>query len=512
MSLIKTSISLALATIVAGNVNAKQKPNIILFLVDDMGWQDTSVPFWETTTPSNRTLETPSMERLAKMGVKFTNAYACPVSSPSRISLMTGANVAQHKVSNWTLNQNTPTDSESKILNFEKWNYNGMSPTPIENGFYSKALPEILSTNGYTTCIVGKAHLGAIDTPAADPLNIGFDYNIGGHAAGAMGSYLGEQNYGNKPGKWTTPWGVPMLEKYHGTDTFLTEALTIEGCKFMERAVNESKPFFLYMSHYAVHAPFTADKRFYQKYIDKGLSLKEAEYASLVEGMDKSLGDLMSWLENNGEIENTVIIFMSDNGGYSVGRGGEAAARNYPLRGGKGACYEGGIREPMIAYWHGVTQESSTSSSPVIIEDFFTTILDIAGINPGKTPQKIDGKSFVNALKGHESSKLRPLFFHYPNNWGERREDVGIPQSAIIYGDMKLVYSYEDETTELFNLKDDISEKNNLAKDPSYLKEVNKLSKMLSDYLRKTNANMPTDKNGVRVSYPDGAYHMIIIS
>lgn len=491
------------------SVFAQERPNIILFLVDDMGWQDTSVPFWTKRTPLNDTYRTPNMERLAACGVKFTQAYACPVSSPSRVSLMTGANVAQHKVSNWTLYKDKGTDKASDILTFGEWNYNGMSSQQGDpHAFYAKALPALLRDNGYRTCIVGKGHFGSIDTPVANPLNIGFDVNIGAHAAGAMGSYLGEENYGNKKaGTWTQPWGVPSLESYHGSDVFLTEALTKEGCKFMEKSVSDKQPFFLYMSHYAVHAPFKADKRFVQKYIEKGLSQKEAEYASLIEGMDKSLGDLMDWVENKGIEKNTIIIFMSDNGGYSVGRGGEAALRNYPLRGGKGACFEGGIREPMLVYWPGVTKPEAVNHTPVIIEDFYPSILEMAGIKNYEVPQTINGVSFVDALRKNKSLKEdRPLYFHYPNNWGERREDVGVPQSAIRKGDWKLIHYYETGKNELYNLKIDIFEKKDLMADKRCHKIGLSLARQLSNYLKTNKSNMPFDKKtGLQVLYPDGS-------
>lgn len=490
-----------------GNPVNEKHPNIILFLVDDMGWQDTSEPFWDSITPLNKIYHTPNMERLARQGVKFTNANACPVSSPSRVSLMTGANVAQHQVSNWTLNKDKPTDSPNKLLSFQKWNYNGISPTPGDkNAFYAKCLPQILSENGYLTCIVGKAHFGALNTSAENPLAIGFDLNIAGHAAGAMGSYLGEENYGNKTkGGYTPPWGVPDLEAYHGTDIFLTEALTREASKLIDTALAGQKPFFLYMSHYAVHAPFAADKRYYQKYIDKGMTPTEARYATLLEGMDKSLGDLMDLVEKRGIADNTIIIFMSDNGGYSVGRGGEAAQRNYPLRGGKGACYEGGIREPMIVYWPGITQANTVNATPVIIEDFYPSILEMAGIKKYKTPQHIDGISFVKNLKKGKGNPDRPLYFHYPNNWGERQEDVGIPQSAIKKGRWKLVHNYEDGKNQLYDLQTDISEKHDLAGQAEYQKITATLAKELSDFLRKNNANLPVWKsNGNPCAYPDG--------
>ena len=491
--------------ILSGPLTAQQQPNIILFLVDDMGWQDTSVPFWTETTELNQIYHTPNMERLSQMGVKFTHAYANSISSPSRVSLFTGANAARHRVTNWTLKKDVSTDRKNDLLAFGDWNYNGFCPQEgIPYTFYAKCLPELLRENGYTTMMVGKAHFGSLDTPAADPLTIGFDYNIAGHAAGAMGSYLGEEGYGaNGNPEWAKIWAVPDLEKYHGTDTFLTEALTLEAKGLMDKALAKEKPFFLYMSHYAVHAPFATDKRFYDSYIAKGLSHKEAQYAGLVEGMDKSLGDLMDYLEVKGIAQNTVIIFMSDNGGYTIGR----TNKNYPLSEGKGSLKEGGIREPMIVCWPGVTQPATVNVTPVIIEDFFPSILELAGMK-GRihTPQIIDGRSFVAQLKGKQGDQKRPLYFHYPNNWGERYETTGAPQSAVIEGDWKLIYYYESQTSALFNLKEDISEQQNLIGEKAYQKIALKLAKDLTRHLKKTNATMPVVKvTGDFVKYPDGS-------
>ena len=262
-----------------------ERPNIILFLVDDMGWQDTSVPFYSQRTPLNDIYETPNMERLAAQGMKFTNAYACSVSSPSRVSLLTGMNAARHRVTNWTLFKNQSTDRISDVLNFPQWNVNGICQVDdIELTTKVTALPQLLKNAGYHTIHCGKAHFGAINTPGENPYHFGYEVNIAGHAGGGLASYLGENNFGNKPiGVPNHPQAVPGLEKYWGKDIFATEALTIEAMAALDKAKKLGQPFFLYMAHYAIHIPIDKDKRFYQKYIDKGLDPREAAYAALIE-------------------------------------------------------------------------------------------------------------------------------------------------------------------------------------------------------------------------------------
>lgn len=478
------------------------RPNILFFLVDDMGWEDTSVPFSGQSTELNKIYQTPNMERLANMGVMFTRAYAQPISSPSRVSLMTGANSARHRVTNWTLEKDKGTDGPHDELMFPDWNYNGLSPEKnIPSTFYAKCLPQILSDNGYTTMMVGKAHFGAIDTPAEDPLAIGFQYNIAGHAAGGLGSYLGEDCYGNDPSGKPTVWGVPDLEKYWGSDVFATEALTLEAMSLLDVALEKDKPFFLYMSHYAVHVPFAADKRFYDKYLAAGLDENEAKYASMVEGMDKSLGDLMDYLEEKGVADRTIVIFMSDNGGYTISRPG----KNAPLDEGKGSLKEGGIREPMMIYWPGVTQGGTQNDTPVLIEDFFPTLLDMAGIDRYEVPQKVDGKSMVPLLQNRTYAG-RPLVFHFPNVWGERVGTIGAPQSAIIDGKWKLIYYYENERSVLYDLEHDLSEQHDLSADPAYSGKLKDLQQKLTQYLKDRKATLPYRKSdGEHVAYPDGS-------
>ncbi len=483
---------------------AETPPNIVLFLVDDMGWQDTSVPFYSERTALNDAYSTPNMARLAKEGMKFTQAYATPVCSPTRVSLMTGMNAARHRVTNWTLKKNEiqPMEKDHAVLGFPSWNVNGLNPVAGDSlAVYAMPLPQALHDVGYFTIHTGKAHFGAIGTPGENPLNLGFDINIAGHAAGAPESYWGTENFGNgKAGK--EEWAVPGLGQYHGQDIQLTEALTIEALKAVDSALSVNRPFFLYMSHYAVHTPIMADSRFLQKYLEKGMDSTEAKYASMLEAMDKSLGDIMDYLERKKIADNTVVIFMSDNGGLSaVARGGELHTHNSPLASGKGSMLEGGIRVPMLAKWPGKTEKESISEHQVIIEDFYPTILEIAGIDSLKTVQKVDGESFAAILKGSGAySGYRPLIWHYPNAWGPPGPGIGAA-STIRYGDYKLIYYHADQSIRLYDLKEDIGEKNDLAQ--SNVEKAKELAAKLSDHLKSVNAQMPFFKEtGERVKYP----------
>ncbi len=478
-------------------------PNIVLFMVDDMGWQDTSVPFWDKKTEFNKIYETPNMERLANEGMKFTQAYATSVCSPTRVSLMTGMNAARHRVTNWTLQKDRiqPMEKNHDSLQFPIWNVNGIAPkNNVANAVHATTLPQVLKEAGYYTIHSGKAHFGAIDTPASNPKNIGFDVNIAGHAAGAPGSYLGKDNFGNGK-KGRELWAVPGLESYYGKEIFLSEALTLEAIKAMKNATIAKKPFFLYMSHYAVHIPIMGDDRFLQKYLDKGMDPKEAKYASLLEGMDKSLGDIMDYLNKNNLDENTIILFMSDNGGLSAhARAGKPHSHNMPLASGKGSVYEGGIREPMLVKWTNRVKPASVNNEYLIIEDFYPTILEMAGVDNLKTVQELDGQSFVPLLTSKKSSATRPLFWHYPNEWGVTGPGIGAT-SAVRLGDWKLIYYHANQNIEVFNIKEDIGETENQAtKRPKKTKE---LAKILSDYLTEVAAQMPVyKKNGKIVPMP----------
>lgn len=486
--------------------HAQSRPNIIVFLVDDMGWMDTSVPFGDSVYPLNLRYHTPNMQRLANEGMKFTNAYAAPVCTPSRTSMLTGMNAAHHGVTNWTSpKRNDNTDHTDEQFTAAPWNMNGLSPIPgIPYTIYATPFPQLLKEAGYCTIHVGKAHWGSAGTPGANPHNMGFVINISGHAAGHPQSYLASENYGNIPGK-TTPQAVPDLEEYYGTDTFLTEALTLEALKALEAPIKAKQPFFLNMAHYAVHVPIKDDKRFIQKYLDAGLSPAEAGYAALLEGMDKSLGDIMDYLKKKNVDKNTIILFISDNGGLSLAppRGGEPHTQNLPLRAGKGSVYEGGIREPMIVKWPGVVQPKTVAKQYVIIEDFFPSILQMAGVDNYKIIQQVDGKSLIPVLKNSAySDTARTLIWHYPNKW-QAKDGPGIDyKSAIRQGSWKLIYNMRDGSKELYNIKNDIGEHHNLV--TQYPDKVKALSSSLSKQLRKWKAPMPLFKStGITVPMPD---------
>ena len=480
-----TSVFLSLSAF--AQAQQTDRPNIIFFLVDDMGWQETSVPFYKDRTELNDIYHTPNMERLAERGMKFTQAYACPLSSPTRISIMTGQNAMRHRVTNWTLFKNTSPDRyyKSDLVEVPDWNVNGMAcETGVERTVYVKeTLPSILREAGYRTIHVGKAHWGARETPGADPTTLGFDVNIAGHAAGGPGSYYGTNNFSAAFRNGGAEWDIPGLDRYHGKDINLTEALTIEASKEVERAVAENQPFYLYMSHYAIHAPWEPDLRFLDKYMNMGISEFQAKYASMLESMDKSLGDLMALVRRLGIEDNTIIIFMSDNGQPSQ------SVRNEPLRGHKISPYEGGIRVPMIVDIPGMTKAGSECHQPVIIEDIFPTILSLAHASSYKDADtQVDGVDITPFFRGKKIKGYqdRIFYWHYPHIYDQ------YPYSVIRKGDYKLIYRYDKQSIELYNIKDDISEKQNLAtKEPQIRKE---LLGLLKQQLVDTHADIPISK------------------
>ena len=379
-------------------------------------------------------------------------------------------------------------------------------------------LPRLLTEEGYLTIHCGKAHWGTHGTPGSDPLALGFDINIGGHAAGAPGHYHGDQNFGNKPGDLhSNPWGVPGLEKYHGTETHLTDALTIEASRALETAVNQNQPFYLYMAHYTVHTPIQSHDPYVenyrnQNYLETEIQIPEVEalYASMVEGMDQSLGKILAKLKELGVAEETLIVFASDNGGLSAHARGTTPrntgqdTHNWPLKAGKGSAYEGGTRIPMIVSWANPNQEhplqrkfpikgGTFSQQPVISEDYFPTICSLAGTEiPADYTERVDGKDLTKLLQGDGSEqKDRVLLFHYPHVWGP--QGLGYqPHSAIRKGDLKAIYFYEPQRWELYNLTEDLGEERDLAvSQPENLKAM---AHLLASEFERMGAQFPTNK------------------
>ena len=418
------------------------------------------------------------MEKLAAEGVKFTQAYASAVCSPSRISALTGMNAARHGVTNWTLQRDRGPDGKHPTLALPEWPLSGFSPSPATPRSVSGTpLPQLLRTAGYRTIHIGKAHFGAIRTPGENPLSLGFDINVAGHAAGGPGSFLGDKNFS---GKWRgaeAHWDVPELEAYHGKEVYLTEALTLEAVKAIEQSVADRKPFYLYMSHYAVHAPREKDARFYQKYIDQGLKPAEATLASMVEGMDKSLGDLRGALQRLGVAANTLIVFLSDNGAP------ENSPPNLPLRGHKLNPYEGGVRVPLLALWPGVTKPGTVEATPAITLDLYPTILEMTGIK--SLAAQVDGRSLAPVLRGGKLDR-DAIYWHYPHY----HPGGATPYSAIRHGDFRLVHFYEDDRDELYDLAQDIGETKNLA--ATQPEKAKALRTQLDAWLKSVDAQFPT--------------------
>ena len=446
-----------------------QPPNIILFLVDDMGWQDTSVAFGAQRTPLNEHFRTPNMERLAASGVSFLQAYSCAVCSPSRTSLMTGQNAARHKVTQWTLSGADPSGKTERLESPADWHVQGLQPGV-------PTLPARLCAAGYRTIHVGKAHWGVVGSPGSDPRALGFQRNIAGHAAGAPGSYRGEDGFGRA----NPTWAVPGLESFHGLPVHLTDALTVRAIDEVEEAVAAGLPFYLYMAHYAVHAPIQPHEPYSEAYRQAGDDEPEASYAGMIEGMDASLGALLEAVERLGVAERTIVVFTSDNGGLSVHSRGRTPmdtlgdVHNWPLRGGKGSAYEGGTRVPLIVSWARARPESAAQralvvpagarrTTPTMIEDLFPTLLRWGGVESPADPE-LDGRDLTPLLSAEdgERGRERALLFHYPHVWGPKGPGYE-PHSALRLGDWKLIYFYQPRRFELYDLAHDLGEEHDLA-------------------------------------------------
>jgi len=475
------------------------RPNIVIFLVDDMGVMDTSVPFLTDENgspkryPLNDYYRTPNMERLAKRGIRFNNFYAMSVCSPTRISIITGQNAARHHTTNWI----NPDRDNRGPFGPPRWNWRGLTKGDA-------TLPRLLEQAGYRTIHVGKGHFGPREFEGAEPKNLGFDINVAGCSIGAPGSYFGMQNYGR--GTKRSRNAVPHLEKYHGTETFLTEALTIEAKSRVADAVKAGKPFFLYMAHYAVHAPFNSDPRFAAHYKDSGKPAPAQAFATLIEGMDKSLGDILDHLDALGVAENTLILFLGDNGTDAPLGPPHAVACAAPLRGKKGAHYEGGMRVPFIAAWAKADPGNphqkrlpiaagAIQSQLAAVYDLFPTVLGLTEI---QSPEQhiVDGSRLDTLLAGKtDKTREETFLMHYPHS--PHRSDYF---TCYRRGDWKVIYHYfpskasEGSHYQLYNLAKDPFESQNLA--ASRPDQLRLMMQGLIASLRQQGALHPVDKDG----------------
>lgn len=452
--------------------SSEGQPNILLMLVDDMGVMDTSLAFLTDESgkpkryPLNEFYRTPNMERLAARGVRFNNFYAMSVCSPTRIAIMTGQNAARHRTTNWI----NPNKDNAGPRGPAEWNWRGLNRSNV-------TLAKMFQASGYRTIHVGKGHFGPRDSEGADPTNLGFDINVGGASIGAPASYYGESNYGNEGGtiQKASPAAVPGLAKYHGTDTFLTEALTMEAMRHVSESVQTKRPFFLYFPHYGVHAPFNSDPRFAEHYKDSGKSPPAQAFATLIEGMDKSLGDIMDHIDRLGVAENTLILFLGDNGSDApLGHEHEVACAA-PLRGKKGSHYEGGVRVPFIAAWakpdsNNILQTrlpisvNALQTQQAAVQDLFPTLAGLSGLHVPEN-HAIDGKKLDTLLTGRpDVTRKEEFLMHYPHS--PHRTDYW---TSYRDGQWKVIYHYfptavsEQSHYQLYNLKADPFEQSNLA-------------------------------------------------
>lgn len=431
----------------AARGQGKKPLNFVFILVDDFGWADIGANNPHTF------YETPNIDRIARSGMNFNNGYAAnPVCSPTRYSIQAGKYPSRVDSTEW----------------FSGKRSGRFNPAPLNDkmALSEVTLAEALKAHGYKTAFLGKWHLG--EDEKYWPENQGYDINVGGWAVGSpRGGYF-------------APFQNPRLREYP-KGSHLPKVLTDESVKILDQYKDD--PFLLFQAFYSVHTPLQGREDLIAKYKakrQKWLDADETEfgpeeqiwptdrkrqvrirqchavYAAMIEAMDEQIGRVLDKLDELGIAENTAVILMSDNGGLSTSEGSPTS--NLPLRGGKGWLYEGGIREPFLIRWPGVTEPGSQCDVPVISTDFYPTILDMAGLPPKKT-QHLDGVSLVPLLKGGTRIDREALYWHYPHYSNQG----GFPGGAIRMGDWKLLERFEDGRVHLYNIKLDVGERHDLA-------------------------------------------------
>jgi arylsulfatase A-like enzyme len=434
-NMMQKSLSILVGLFVCFGINAQMsQPNIIMLLADDLSQSDL------------KGADTPNLDRLAREGMTFSQGYAvCTVCSPSRASIMTGRNYAELGIT--TL----------------------QDPVPDHATFISQKL----SDAGYVTGALGKWHIKRKGDASLDqPTDFGFDFQKGVNHGGMPGSYFYPyQGQGNK-----NNYINDLM--HHKPETFLTHALGMEGADFISE--NKDKPFFLYASFYAVHTPVMGPKDKVDKY--KKAGHKQPEFAALVESIDDAVGTILDAVEKAGIADNTVIFFAGDNGGF------DRFSDNRPFRSGKGSHYEGGLRVPTIVKWPGMIQPNSVCDEPVVGYDYAGTWAEMAGI-------EWDGTSLVPLLKNPDASLNREALYWYYlplPKYVTNKNTERVPALAMRKDDWKIIRflstPHKEEYEELYNLKEDISEKMNLAK--VYPEKLKQFSAEMDKWL----ASMPIEK------------------
>jgi arylsulfatase A-like enzyme len=450
------------------------RPNILFILIDDLGWRDLSCY-------GSSFYETPVLDRLAADGMRFTDAYAsCPVCSPTRASIMTGKAPATVGITNWIYGM-----AEGKLKAVQYLDHLPLSETTIASA---------LREGGYATWHVGKWHLGGQEY---EPQHQGFDVNIGGSHRGAPHTYF-------------SPYNLPNLPD--GPDgEYLTDRLTDEAIALVKER-DADKPFFLHLSHYAVHQWLEAPADLIEKYcakktemgldkidpIEKGDFMpcvhkctKRIErrvvqslpiYGAVMENLDWNIGRLLATLDAEGLTDNTLVIFTSDNGGLSTAEGSPTC--NLPLIEGKGWMYEGGTRVCQIARWPGRIPAGATSHVPVTSTDFYPTFLDAAGL-PARPEQHCDGVSLMPLLTGSGTLDREAIYWHYPHYSNQG----GTPGASVRSGRWKLIRFFEDEHLELYDLDADVGEsRNRVDEEPAVAAALNT---KLSAWMQAVGAKIP---------------------
>lgn len=446
--------------------NTSKKTNIILIVVDDLGWTDLGYA-------GSDLYQTPNIDQLANEGTHFTNAYAsCTVCSPTRASILTGKYPATLQCTDWIDGHRKPF-AKMSIPDWTQF----LDPQEV-------ILPEYLKKVGYQTIHIGKWHLG--EEEKLWPEYQGFDQNIAGWAKGMpVGGWTKNKPIKKGDGNgYFSPYANPRLQD-GPEDEYLTERLSQEAISYIQQHKNDDAPFYINLWFYNVHVPLQAKQDKIEKYnrlTNQNSTHKNATYAAMVEHMDDAIGKITAALHKMGIDKNTIIIFTSDNGGLVSKR---QITSNKPLREGKGGMYEGGVRVPFIIKWPNKIKTKKIVETPIISNDILPTILGLIK-EKAQIKNTIDGVDLSPLLLNNNPLDREALYWHYPHYHRQGAK----PYSAIRKGDWKLIEIFEQDSLELYNLKEDISESKNISL--LYPKKTKQLHRDLINWRKSVNAQLPT--------------------